>query len=180
MIYDFKDDLYRFYGDSGEKFMQRLFRPLELKYIYVYRKCNSCKFIPLRLIYQLRRNHLTKKTHIQIYRRTKIGKGFYISHLGKVIINPNSVIGDNVNIATGVTIGMEPRGTRKGCPTIKNRCWIGANAVIVGKIVIGNDVLIAPLTFVNFDVPDHSIVLGNPGRIIHKENATQGYINNMV
>lgn len=44
------------------------------------------------------------------------------------------------------------------------------------NIKIGNDVLIAPNTFVNFDVPDHSIVIGNPAKIIHRENATEGHI----
>ena len=52
--------------------------------------------------------------------------------------------------------------------------------MIVGKVKIGSDVLIAPLTYVNFDVPDHSIVIGNPGRIIPKENATADYISNRV
>lgn len=52
--------------------------------------------------------------------------------------------------------------------------------VIVGKINIGNDVLIAPLTFVNFDVPDHSIVIGNPARIIKRKNATVDYIINII
>ena len=48
----------------------------------------------------------------------------------------------------------------------------------IGKI--GGDVMIAPLTFVNFDVPPHSIVIGNPAKIIHRENATEGYIENRV
>ena len=61
-------------------------------------------------------------------------------------------------------------------PTIKDNVWIGTNAVIVGNITIGEDVLIAPLTYVNFDVPDHSIVIGNPGKIISRENATEDYI----
>ena len=52
--------------------------------------------------------------------------------------------------------------------------------MIVGNIKIGNDVLVAPLTFVNFDVPDHSVVIGNPAKIIFKENATEGYINKTV
>ena len=90
------------------------------------------------------------------------------------------VLGKNVNIATGVTIGQENRGERKGVPTIKDNVWIGTNAVIVGNVTIGEDVLIAPLTFVNFDVPDHSIVIGNPGKIIPRENATEDYINNKV
>lgn len=58
--------------------------------------------------------------------------------------------------------------------------WIGINAVIVGNIKIGNDVLIAPNSYVNFDVPDHSIVFGNPGMIKQVENATKDYINNKV
>ena len=45
---------------------------------------------------------------------------------------------------------------------------------------IGEDVMIAPLTFVNFDVPPHSIVIGSPAKIINKENATKGYIENKV
>ena len=68
------------------------------------------------------------------------------------------------------------RGKRQGAPTIGNKVWIGPNATIVGKINVGNDVLIGANSYVNFDVPDHSIVLGNPGRIIRKENATQDYI----
>lgn len=77
-------------------------------------------------------------------------------------------------------IGQENRGKRKGTPIIGNEVWIGANAVIVGNVKIGNDVLIAPLSYVNFDVPDHSIVVGNPAKIISKEYATKDYINNKI
>ena len=55
-----------------------------------------------------------------------------------------------------------------------------SNLIVVGKIKIGNDVLIAPGAYVNFDVPDHSIVIGNPGKIIPKQNATEGYIASPV
>ncbi|MBQ6708020.1 MAG: serine acetyltransferase, partial [Clostridia bacterium] len=123
---------------------------------------------------------LSEKTQIQIPVTAKIGEGFYIGHLGRIIVNPDAVIGRNVNIATGVTIGRENRGKRKGSPVIGDNCWIGTNSVIVGNVKIGNDVLIAPLTFVNFDVPDHSLVVGNPAKIISKENATEGYINNRI
>ena len=53
---------------------------------------------------------------------------------------------------------------------------VGINSTIVGNIKIGNNVLIAPNAVVNFDVPDNSVVIGNPGVIHHKENATEGYI----
>lgn len=49
--------------------------------------------------------------------------------------------------------------------------------MVCGKIKIGNDVLIAPNAYVNFDVPDHSVVVGNPGKVYHRENATEGYID---
>lgn len=176
----FKKDLYRYYGEKGEPFLKRVFRPLEIKYIAMFRKANKCSFLPLKLYYMLRLRRLSAKTHIQIPERTKIGEGFYIGHTGRVIINPNAVLGKNVNLGTGVTIGAENRGKRKGAPTISDNCWIGTNAVVVGNVKIGSDVLIAPLTYVNFDVPDHSIVVGNPARIIERENATEGYIDNRV
>ena len=66
---------------------------------------------------------------------------------------------------------------KKGRPTIGDNVWIGAGTIIVGKIHIGDDVLIAPNSFVNFDVADHSIVIGNPGKIIPKQNPTRDYIN---
>lgn len=58
--------------------------------------------------------------------------------------------------------------------------WIGINAVIVGKVTIGDDGLIAPNSYVNCDVPSHSIVFSNPCIIKHRENATEGYINRRV
>lgn len=176
----FKKDLYRYYGEKGEPFLKKIFRPLELKYIFVFRKANGCRFLPLKLWYMLRLMHLSNKTQIQIPARTSIGEGFYIGHLGRVIIHPDASLGKNINVGTGVTIGTENRGKRKGTPVIGDHCWIGTNAVIVGKVTIGSDVLIAPNTYVNFDVPDHSIVVGSPGTIIPKENATAEYICNCV
>ncbi|MFY7814664.1 MAG: serine acetyltransferase, partial [Chryseobacterium taeanense] len=63
---------------------------------------------------------------------------------------------------------------------IGNNVWIGTNAVIVGGIVIEDDVLIAPGAYVNFNVPNNSIVIGNPGKIIPKENPCHNIINNKI
>lgn len=118
--------------------------------------------------------------YITPYRNLHINKnrgGLYIGHPYCITINPHTVIGKNVNIHKGVTIGQENRGKRKGAPTIGDEVWIGVNATIVGNITIGNDVLIAPNTYVNSDIPSHSIVYGNPCLIKYKENATLGYIN---
>ena len=102
-----------------------------------------------------------------------------MGHFGSIVINKKAKIGDNCNIAHTITIGQANRGNTKGCPVIGNNVWIGTGSVIVGKIIIGDNVLIAPNTFVNGDVPSNSLVIGNPFKIIPKENPTEGYINNI-
>lgn len=113
---------------------------------------------------------------VEIPLSVKIGKGLYIGHPYAITISGAAVIGENCNISKGVTIGSENRGRRKGAPTIGNKVWIGVNSTVVGNIVIGDDVLIAPNSYVNVDVPSHSIVLGNPCVIKHCDHATEGYI----
>lgn len=173
----FEKDLYRYY--EKEPLRHRLFRPLEVKYIYVMRKCQQTHSL-LKLYYRLRLKSLSRKTQIQIPYTTEIGEGFCIVHTGSIVVNGAAKLGKNINIAPGVTIGQENRGKRKGVPTIGNSVWLGTNSVVVGNVTIGDDVLIAPLAYVNFDVPSHSVVVGNPGRIIPRENATDMYIERPV
>lgn len=90
------------------------------------------------------------------------------------MFNPGVVVGKNVDCLNGVLLGQIDSGVKAGTPIIGNNVFLGTNSIVVGKI--GNDVLIAPGAYVNFDVPDHSIVIGNPGNIIPKQNATEGYI----
>lgn len=111
---------------------------------------------------------------------TQIGPGFYVGHPYGITINPKTVMGSNINIHKGVTIGQENRGKRKGVPTIGNDVWIGINSTIVGNITIGDDVLIAPNSYVNCDIPSHSIVIGNPCIIKPCEHATKEYINHRI
>ena len=129
-----------------------------------------------RLIFRYKRN----KRFIELSHVTNIGEGVYFGHAFGITINPKTVIGKNCNIHKGVTIGQENRGVRKGTPIIGNKVWIGINATIVGAITIGDDVLIAPNSYVNRDIPSHSIVFGNPCQIKHRDHATEGYINNLV
>ena len=121
-----------------------------------------------------------KKHGIEIDYPVQIGKGLFIAHPYGITINDKVVIGQNCNIHKGVTIGQENRGIRKGTPTMGNNVWIGMNSTVVGSIHIGNDVLIAPNTYLNSDVPDHSIVIGSPAKIISRNNATDSYINNVI
>lgn len=131
------------------------------------------------LLYKCIYSIVARRHGIEISSRCHIGKGLYLGHVYNITVAPNVIIGDNCNLHKGVTIGRENRGRRKGYPTIGNRVWIGINATVVGNVVIGDDVLIAPNSYVNCDVPSHSIVIGNPCVIHHRDNATEGYINNI-
>lgn len=82
-------------------------------------------------------------TGISIPYTAKIGHSFYIGHFGGIIINANSEIGSNCNISQGVTIGVSGRGVKRGVPKIGDNVYIGANAVVAGKIEVGNNCVIA-------------------------------------
>ena len=122
-------------------------------------------------------HHYRFRYGFEISATTSIGPGLYIGHFGGVVISPYAVLGSNVNIAHGVTIGATSRGSRKGAPTLEDRVWVGAHAIIVGRVTIGREALIAPGAYVNFDVPSKAVVLGNPGQIV-SDAGSAGYVNN--
>jgi serine O-acetyltransferase len=174
----FAADVYRVYGTRRRTAGERVLEPLQLTYMRRFRKANATAGTLAGLLDRYLLHRLSVRTQIQIPWCCSIGPGFYIGHLGRVIVSPSAKIGANCNIGTGVTVGAANRGSRKGAPVIGDRVWIGTNAVIVGKVTIGSDVLIAPNAFVNCDVPDHSLVVGNPGVIHHSPRAVEDYINN--
>ncbi len=150
------------------------------KFLKFFRICqveeNKTRLFFARLTFR----NIKRKMKIDIFGKTKVGEGLYIGHPYGISINSSAIIGKNCNLSKGVTIGQENRGFRKGAPILGNYVWVGVNATIVGKITIGDDVLIAPNAFVNCDVPSHSIVIGNPCKIISKTNATDHYIENTI
>ncbi len=176
-----ESDLRRVY-DLPMTLKQRFFLPPEIRYLRLFRKTSYYrkKGSFLGKLCVLRLEQLMHRTQIQIPPEVTAGEGLYIGHLGRIILHPDTVLGKNVNLSTGITIGQANRGSKKGTPVIGDEVWIGTNAVIVGKIRIGNDVMIAPNAYVNTDVPDHSIVIGNPAVIHPKEHATEGYINRKI
>jgi serine O-acetyltransferase len=155
------------------------------RFTYYLRKLNflsTRKKSPLIFAYLYNRvlyHHYRFKYGFDISPSTLIGPGLYIGHFGGVVISPHAVLGANVNIAQGVTIGAASRGARKGAPTLEDRVWVGAGSIIVGKVTIGHDALIAPGAYVNFDVAPMSIVLGNPGKVVSMSGSI-GYVNNIL
>ncbi|MDP4263352.1 MAG: serine acetyltransferase [Bacteroidota bacterium] len=177
-----KLDLFRYAGNASFKsFLKTFFEEPGYRYIFFYRLARAYRKIPVMgIIARLLLRRCSHRFGIQVPFVTNIGEGLYIGHFGLLIINEGTVIGRNCNLAPGVTIGQVNRGPRQGCPTLGDSVWIGGNAIVVGKISIGDNVLIAPNAYVNFDVPPNSIVIGNPAVIKPREDATEGYIENKI
>lgn len=176
-----RQDLPRYLKKGGSSsFLRNFFLHPGFRFMVLHRMCNRyASFHPLGILARWWHGRLKVKFGFQIPHVTKIGKGFFLGHFGNIVINQGVKIGSNCNVAQGVTIGQVNRGEKVGCPTIGDRVWIGANAVIVGNIKIGNDVLIAPLSYVSADVPHNAVVAGNPAKVISFDGTT-GYINNPV
>lgn len=177
-----KQDLYRYIPQRYSlKQLIRGFKEPGFRFLFVFRKAKECrKWSVSGLFYRLIHRRMSYKYGYQIPVVTELGAGFYIGHFGTIVISPKAVIGKNCNIAHGVTVGRISAGHRKGAPTVGDYVWMGTNAIIVGGIKIGSNVLIAPGSFVNFDVPDNSIVVGNPAKVIKKDNPVDNYISNTL
>ncbi len=178
----FADDYFRMLGRdwTHEKPHRRLINLLTnhaLRYLRAYRKMQRGED-PLK-VYRLIKRILRQKYGLELD-SFSIGKGLYLGHPYNITVSEFAVIGDNCNLNKGATIGAENRGDRIGAPKLGSRVWVGTNAVLVGKITIGDNVLIAPNAYVNMDVPSDSIVIGNPAKILtNRPDATEGYINNV-
>ena len=101
-------------------------------------------------------------TGITLPYSAQIGEGLYIGHHSGIIVNANAVIGSNCNISQGVTIGVSGRGDQRGVPIIGNRVYIGVNAVIAGRVIVGDAAVIGANSLVNRDVESGTTVLGVP------------------
>jgi len=170
-------DLYRL---SGEIRFSQLIRQVlfgeGFKFSFWLRTCTLLRTKPaLRYtwypiaLWMLRRQRF--RLGISISPRTEIGSGFYIGHFGGINVNRECKIGKNCNLSQGVTLGQSNRGERAGCPVIGDNVYIGPGAKIFGAIVIGDDVAIGANCVVTKDVPDHSVVVGVPGRVISSQGA---------
>lgn len=105
-------------------------------------------------------------TGIEIHPGARIGRRFFIDHGMGVVIGETAEIGDDVLLYQGVTLGGTGKEKGKRHPTIGNHVVIGAGAKVLGNIRIGDYVKIGAGSVVIRSVPDHSTVVGIPGRVV--------------
>lgn len=111
-----------------------------------------------------------RKTGIEIHPGAQIGKGFFIDHGNGVIIGETTVIGDNVTLYQGVTLGGTGKEHGKRHPTIGNNVMISAGAKVLGSFKIGDNSKIGAGSVVLEEVPPNSTVVGVPGRVVKRDN----------
>lgn len=111
-----------------------------------------------------------RRTGIEIHPGAKIGKGLFIDHGNGVIIGETTIIGDNVTLYQGVTLGGTGKEHGKRHPTIGNNVMISAGAKILGSFTIGDNSKVGAGSVVLSEVPPNSTVVGVPGRVVKRNN----------
>jgi len=114
-------------------------------------------------------------TGIEIHPSATVGRGLFIDHGMGVVIGETTIIGRNVTLFQGVTLGGTGKERGKRHPTLGDNVVIGAGAKVLGNITIGNNSMVGANAVVVRDVPDHSTVVGVPGRVARtKDKYFQG------
>jgi serine O-acetyltransferase len=105
-------------------------------------------------------------TQIEIHPGATIGRRFFIDHGSGVVIGETTIIGDDVLLYQGVTLGGTGNERGKRHPTIGSNVVVGTGAKVLGNITIGDNVKIGAGSVVVHDVPANSTVVGVPGRVV--------------
>jgi serine O-acetyltransferase len=111
-----------------------------------------------------------RKTGIEIHPGATIGKGLFIDHGHGVVIGETAIVGDNVTLYQGVTLGGTGKETGKRHPTIGNNVMVSAGAKILGSFTVGENSKIGAGSVVLSEIPPNSTVVGVPGRVVKRDN----------
>ena len=152
-------------NDPAARYVELILYPC-LYAIFFHRVAHALWVIKLpffpRLISQVSRF----LTGIEIHPGARIGKGFFIDHGMGVVIGETTIIGNNVTLFQGVTLGGTGKDTGKRHPTLGNNIVVGTGAKILGNIKIGDHSYIGANAVVLREVPPQSTVVGIPGRVV--------------
>lgn len=138
--------------------------------IYQYRRAH--KYYLKGKVFKARKisQRTAKKTGIEIHPAAQIGKGLFIDHGHGVVIGETTIIGDNVTLYQGVTLGGTGKEKGKRHPTIGDNVMIGAGAKVLGSFTIGENSKVAAGSVVLEEVPPNSTVVGVPGIVVKQDD----------
>ena len=159
-----KSDIYRYYGKYNFTTLIKGWLNSTIRFQIIFRMCKMEGFSSVvgKLLWTLN----IKKRKIQIPLSTNIGYGLYIGHGGPVVINANTVIGNNCNLSQFTTIGANhPHGAKIG-----DNVYIGPNVCIVEDVCIGNNVTIGAGSIVTKDIPENATAAGNYAKVLNYNN----------
>ena len=108
-------------------------------------------------------------TGIEIHPGAQIGRRFFIDHGMGVVIGETTIVGDDVTLYQGVTLGGTGKEKGKRHPTLRNNVVVGGGSKILGNITIGENCRVGAGSVVLNDVPDNSTIVGVPGHIIFRD-----------
>ncbi|MBQ3602656.1 MAG: serine O-acetyltransferase [Clostridia bacterium] len=140
-----------------------------MKAIRMHRKAYWCYHHKLFFLARMISQRAAKKTGIEIHPAAKIGKRFFIDHGTGVVIGETAIIGDDVTLYQGVTLGGTGHDTGKRHPTIGNNVLIGAGAKVLGPFKVGDNTNIAAGAVVLNEIPPNSTAVGVPARVVKRD-----------
>ena len=115
-----------------------------------------------------------RATGIDIHPGARIGRALFIDHGTGVVIGGTAIVGDDVTIYQGVTLGGTSLAKTKRHPTLGNNCTVGSGAAVLGDITLGDNVKVGANSVVVRDVPPNSTVVGIPGRVVLQDGKPLG------
>tara|TARA_Y100000590_G_scaffold238677_1_gene268509 strand:+ start:245 stop:784 length:540 start_codon:yes stop_codon:yes gene_type:complete len=134
--------------------------------VFFHKISNFFWKLKLKLLGRIISNISRFLTGIEIHPAVKIGKNFFIDHGMGIVIGETTVIGDNVSIYQGVTLGGTKWEKRKRHPSISDNVVIGAGAKVLGPITVGKNSKIGANSVVTRNVPSNTVVVGIPARVV--------------
>ena len=134
--------------------------------VFFHKISNFFWKLKLKLLGRIISNISRFLTGIEIHPAVKIGKNFFIDHGMGIVIGETTVIGDNVSIYQGVTLGGTKWEKRKRHPSISDNVVIGAVAKVLGPITVGKNSKIGANSVVTRNVPSNTVVVGIPARVV--------------
>lgn len=140
-----------------------------LKAIRMHRRANFFFRHNMHFIARWISQRCSRKTGVEIHPAAKIGKGFFIDHGTGVVIGETTIIGDNVTLYQGVTLGGTGKETGKRHPTLGSKIMVGSGAKILGSVTIGDNCRIAAGAVVLNDIPANSTAVGVPARVVRRD-----------